>query len=197
MFVRVVASKQSQPLLYIVNFSWGNVPVLAALTKGEIFVKKVGFQSKGIMILGLVFFTIGLLAILQESFVFGLFLQMLPDAQTAIITGAVIQLVGQALLVFGVIKANSNKLTTTLQVERQLTMSAMAQNMEQFQAKMQNQSQAIMAGYNQAIAKLDNLLAVQRTVAVAVPAANAVVSCKYCGSGVQQGRFCPRCGKAS
>ncbi len=147
--------------------------------------KKIVFPPRGYIILGLAFFVVGLLIILQESRLFGLVSQIVPNNQSALIFGAVIQSIGQAIVMFGIVKANSLKLVSSLQVERQITTTAFAKNLEQLQARMQNERQSLIASYNQTMLKIDHLIA------------RLPINCKYCGTKVEQGAFCSECGKAN
>jgi hypothetical protein len=83
-----------------------------------------------------------------------------------------------------------------LQLERQLTVTAFARNIEQMQVKMQNERQSLMESYNQTMSKLDRLIASQRELNSS-PQAILPINCKYCGTKVEKGAFCPKCGKAN
>lgn len=148
------------------------------------------------IVVGLVLFIVGLLTILSEPTLFWLVSQIVPNSQSVLVFGAVIQTIGQAFLLFGVVKINSSSLMSSLQTERQLTMSTLAKNMDQIQVRLQNERQAVMASYTQTMAKLDGLIAAGNTVAV-----NAKLSvpsnCRFCGTKMESSVFCPKCGKAN
>lgn len=146
--------------------------------------------------MGLVLFILGLLVILRENPLFGFVSQIVPDAQSALIFGAVIQALGQVIIVFGAIKSNSVKLLSNLQTERQVTLSIIAQNMEQLQSRMQTERQTLMAGYNQTMTKLDHLIATQKALSSS-PKLSLPINCKFCGTKIEKGTFCPNCGKAN
>jgi len=61
--------------------------------------------------------------VLRETPFFSGVSQLVPDAQIALVIGAVAASLGQTLLVFGIVKANSDKLLRGLRFERQLTMT--------------------------------------------------------------------------
>ena len=85
-----------------------------------------------------------------------------PNASSVLIFGAVVQSIGQAIIVFGFVKTNSNKLLSNFQLERQLTMNAFTKNIDQLQAKMQNDRQSLLASYTQTMSKIDHLIAIQK-----------------------------------
>ena len=122
------------------------------------------------VVLGLVLFILGLLTILSEPTLYWLVSQIAPNSQGVLVFGAVVQTIGQAILLFGVIKMNSTSFLSSLQNERQLTTTILAKNMEQIQAKMQNERQALMASDTQTMAKLDSLMASRNEAALTVKA---------------------------
>jgi hypothetical protein len=150
------------------------------------------FPARAYIILGLACLVVGLLIILHENILFGLVSQIAPNAQSVLIFGAVIQSIGQATVVFGFVKLNSNKLLSNIQFERQLTTTAFAKNIDQLQIRMQNERQSLMSSYAQTISKLDHLIAIQNPPQQLQP-----ISCKFCGTRIEKGTFCPNCGKAN
>ena len=158
--------------------------------------KRIVFPPRAYIILGLTCFILGLLIILQENSLFGLVSQILPNAESTLIFGAVTASVGQAIIVFGAVKANSNKLLSNLQSERQLTMTAFARSVEQLQLRMQNERQTLMSNYTQTMSKLDHLITIQRELN-STPQAVLPINCRYCGTKMEENHFCPKCGKAN
>ena len=112
---------------------------------------KQSFSATGLLIGGFVFFALGLLLILQQNPVSGLFTQITPNIQTIEVAGVIVQFIGQALVVLGVMKSTSHKLISSMQAERQMTMSNITQNMQQIHAEQQ----ALKTGAVQTMAKLD------------------------------------------
>jgi hypothetical protein len=158
--------------------------------------KRIVFPPRGLMIVGLAVFVLGLLVILRENPFFGFVSQIVPDAQSALIFGAVIQALGQVIIVFGAMKSNSAKLLNNLQTERQLTLNIVTQNVEQLQSRMQIERQTLMASYNQTMSKLDHLIAAQKALTSA-PQLSLPINCKFCGTKIEHGTFCQNCGKAN
>ena len=158
--------------------------------------KAKGFSASLFLILGIAFFTFGLLAILGESTVTGILSQILPNAQGIEVFGVIAQFIGQALMISGVMKSASHKFLVTLQSERQMTAASFNQTVQQLQAKWQVDRQTLINGYNQTVAKLDTLIANQK-VTTASSKLPAPSNCKFCGTRIDQGHFCPKCGKAN
>ncbi len=158
--------------------------------------KSFVFPPRAYIILGLACFVIGLLIILQENTLIGLVSQISPNAQSTLIFGAVIQSIGQAVVVFGFVKLNSNKLISNFQIERQLTNAAFAKNLEELQIRMQNERQSLIASHTQTMSKLDHLIAVQKELNSA-PQNLQPINCKFCGTRIEKGTFCPNCDKAN
>lgn len=158
--------------------------------------KRIVVPPRAYIILGLTCFIIGLVIILPGNYLFSSVAQIVQNAESELIVGAVITSIGQAITVFGAVKANSNKLVSNLKWESQVTMANYARNMEQLQLKMQNEHQTLMSNYIQTMSKLDNLLSNQKELNNA-PQAVLPISCKFCGTKTEQNRFCPNCGKAN
>lgn len=95
-----------------------------------LIMKAIVIPPRTYIVLGLSCFVVGLLIILQENSLFGLVSQIAPTTESVLIFGAVIQSIGQAIIVFGFVKLNSNKLLANFQSERQLTMSAFAKDID-------------------------------------------------------------------
>ena len=154
--------------------------------------KRIAFPLRGYIIVGLICFVVGLLIILQEKSVFGFVAQLFPGTQSELIFGAITASIGQTIIVYGVVKSNSNKLMTNLQSERQLTVNDFSNNLEQLSVRMQNERQILMLNYNETMSKLDHFIKLNSTSQAVLP-----VNCKYCGAKIEQNRFCPSCGKAN
>ena len=134
---------------------------------------------------GVAFFMLGLLVILQLNPVFGLFSQITSSVQTVEAVGVLVQFLGQALVVFGVLRLTSHNLISNIQAERQITMDGFNQSIRQIQI-----------GYMQTMAKLDTVIA-NRKAASTPPKPLMQSNCTFCGSQIEQSPFCPQCGKAN
>ena len=149
-----------------------------------------------LLIGGITLFTLGLLVILRLDPVFWLFSQIIPDIQVIEVVGVTIQLLGQALVVFGAIHSAAQTLISNMQNERRITMEGFAQNNQQLQNRLLNEQQSLKTGYTQVMGKIDALLSNQKSVEIqsktVIPS-----NCKFCGEGIEQGHFCPKCGKAN
>lgn len=156
---------------------------------------KHDFSAKGLMVIGVAFFTFGLLLVLRESIVFGFVSQLFANATTAIIFGTLILFLGQAVFISGMLKLSSAKLISSLQTERQV-IANIAKNMEQLQTRMQTERQIIMANYGQATTKLGNVTADQKESSI-IPSSTLLMDCKFCGAKVKPRSFCPTCGRAN
>ena len=82
------------------------------------------------LIVGLAFFTLGLLVILHESTVVGLISFFVSDTETIEIVGVITLFLGQAVMIFGVVKSTSHKFLSSVEAERQRTVAGVAQNIE-------------------------------------------------------------------
>ena len=157
--------------------------------------RRIVFPARFIIAVGFIVFLVGLLVVLQEYPFFSAASWLIQDSISVLVFGAVVASVGQALVVFGAVKASSDKLYSSLLAERQLTMRALARNVEQVQTTMQNERQAVMASYSQTMARFNQVIAGQREYATVEQALH--FECKFCGTRIEKGNFCPNCGKAS
>ena len=164
---------------------------MAHANRNVTFIRRKILRKKSVsvpillLIGGVAFFTLGLLVILQLNPVFSLFSQIIPGVKAVEAVGVAVQFLGQALVIFGVLRLTSNNLISSIQAERQIAMDGFAQNMRQLQT-----------GYTQTMAKLDAVIANQKATAIQ-PKTLTTSACKYCGAGVGQNRFCLQCGKAN
>ncbi len=147
--------------------------------------KKIVSAPILLLIGGVAFFALGLLLILQLNPVFNLFSQAVTGVQEVESVGVIFQFLGQAMVVFGVVRLVSRNLVSSIQAERQIAMDGFAQNIRLLQA-----------GYVQTMTKLDTVIANQKAAATA-PKTIMQLNCKFCGATMQQSRFCPQCGKAN
>jgi hypothetical protein len=147
--------------------------------------KKLFPSATWLLIVGVAFFTLGLLAILKLSPVFNWFSQISPNLQAAEALGVAVQFLGQALVILGVIKFTINNLVSSMQVDRKIAIEGFSQSIRQLQT-----------GYLQTLAKLDTIIANQKIAPAGIKQLTQL-NCKYCGAQIGQGRFCPQCGKAN
>ncbi len=148
--------------------------------------KKKYSATSGLLIGGAALFTLGLLIILRLNPVYRLF-QVIQDFQVIEAIGVTVLFAGQAVVVFGVMRSTSSNLISSMRADRQITYDAFNQNIQQLQI-----------GYTQTIAKLDAVIANQQAAVIQPPSPVVMPSdCKFCGSQIEQGHFCPQCGKAN
>lgn len=155
--------------------------------------KRTSFLPKIQIIIGLIFFTLGLLLVLRENTTFSLFSQIFPDTLSTLIFSVILLLAGQTAVIFAVIKLSSSKILTNIETERQLT-SLLLRNIEQIQKRMQNERQTSSAIDNETTGKPGHLEAEQTTASA--PQTVLPANCRYCGTQIPNGYFCPKCGKA-
>lgn len=159
--------------------------------------KKTFWSTTRILLLGgIALFTLGLLMILRLNPLFNLLTQIIPDTAAVEVAGVVTQFVGQALVVFGAMRSTSQGLISNMQTERRITMEGFARNIQQLQNTFLIEHQALKIGYSQTMSKVDALIAKQKSLEVP-PRAILPSSCKFCGTKIEKGYFCPQCGKAN
>jgi hypothetical protein len=155
--------------------------------------KRTSFLPKIQIIIGLIFFTLGLLLVLRENTTFSLFSQIFPDTLSTLIFSVILLLAGQTAVIFAVIKLSSSRILTNIETERQLT-SLLLRNIEQIQNRMQNGRQTPSAAYNETTGRTGDAETIQ-TAATTLPTV-LPANCRYCGAQIQNGYFCAKCGKA-
>jgi hypothetical protein len=142
------------------------------------------FSGANFLVVGLGLFLVGLLMILQQSTAVGLFKGILPDIQSIQIAGVAFQFFGEVIVIFGVMKSVSNKFLTNVQTERQA-----------FQMSFSQINDQIARSLAQINERIDKLFSGQRTDFIVTPT-RIVSSCRFCGSEIEKGNFCPKCGKS-
>jgi uncharacterized membrane protein len=151
--------------------------------------KRRGFSSKAFLVIGLVLFLLGLLLLMREATTVSVFSQVLPNSDAMEVFAVLMQLIGGVAVIFGVMKVASAS----------------------FLINMRNETQELKSGFNQTMERLDRLITVQRASLMAAEARATVAAqtatlsiskpmvssnCKFCGTRIESGRFCPKCGKA-
>ena len=157
--------------------------------------KNKSFPVSGLIIVGIAFFSIGLLTILGQNILYSNLAQVFQNGQVTEIFGVAAVLAGQGFFVFGIIKSQSNKLLSGVQTERAATVASFNFGFQQLQTSLQTETQSLKNGYSQTNQKLDALIknqSVNASPTIAQPS-----KCKYCGSKIDNGFFCPSCGKAN
>jgi hypothetical protein len=150
------------------------------------------FPARAIIIVGLIILIVGLLVVLRENPLFSAAAAIAPDEQSVLAIGAVLASVGQTMLIFGAVKANSQRLLEQIEAERQLTMNAVAKNMQQIQL-MQSERQALLVSYSLTAAKLNHSAGNPKLDTLE----STQITCKSCGAKMVKGTFCSDCGKYS
>jgi hypothetical protein len=143
------------------------------------------------LVLGLVLFPLGLLMLLRISPVIDLITQFMPGIQTVQIFGLILQFFGEGLICFGIIGSISGKVIASTEYSRQILVASGVQRTQEQTALITGFKRNIDEQIAQLHAKLNQLQA-QRATLVQSPS-----KCRFCGTKIEQGRFCPSCGKAN
>ncbi len=142
--------------------------------------------------IGLILFPLGLLMLLGQPSIVNLFSNIMPSTQTIEIFALIIQFIGEGLICYGIIRAISDRVKTQTEYNNQVMMSGFYKNMQE--------QTALVTGFKrnmeeQVIQMNNRLDLIQRNQNL--PSSVKVPSeCKFCGSKIKQGSFCPECGKA-
>lgn len=158
---------------------------------------KIG--SSYYLAVGIVIFPIGLLMLFGQPAIVSLFSGFM-SAQTLQIFGLILQFFGEGLICFGIISGVSSKVNTNSDYNRQIIMASVSKNVQDQVAvanrNMQEHLAELTRNFNGQIASLHaKLNEIQPIRAAAV--SNVPVNCKFCGAKINQGPFCPSCGKAN
>ena len=161
--------------------------------------KRAKIGSSYYLAIGLVIFPVGLLMLFGQSTVVNLF-SGLMSTQTLEIFGLILQFFGEGLICFGIMGGISNKVNSNSDFNRQVIMASVTKNVQEQVASsnrsMQEHMNGLARNFDGQIASLHSKLTqIQQTRAVAAP--NVPISCKFCGTKMNQGSFCPSCGKAN
>ncbi len=148
--------------------------------------RKIPFPARALLVLGGIVFLVGLLLLLQDSLVTNLFSPLLGSLESAQIAGTILEVVGISIVTFGAAKAASANSLVAVQKE----------------------GEALRTEFYQTVYRLDRLIATQRATLMAMEASANTSSrlatgsagfsnCSFCGTAVEKGHFCPKCGKAN
>jgi hypothetical protein len=161
--------------------------------------KRTQIGSSYYLAIGLVIFPVGLLMLFGQSSIVSLFSGFM-SGQTLEIFGLILQFFGEGLICFGIIGAVSSKVNANSDYNRQILMATVAKNLQDQAAgtnrNMQEHVAGITKNFNGQIATLHaKLNQIQLTRVATV--STAPINCKFCGTKINQGPFCPSCGKAN
>ena len=155
--------------------------------------KKSKIGSTYYLTIGLIIFPLGLLMLLRVSPVIELVTNIMPGPQTVQIFGLVLQFLGEGLICYGIIGAISGKVIANTEFNRQILVASAVQNTQEQNAHVAAFKTSIDEQINQLHSKLNQIQA-QKTSAYTVKTPS---KCRFCGTKIEQGSFCPSCGKAN
>ena len=115
----------------------------------------------------------------------------MPGTQTVQIFGLILQFFGEGLICFGIIGAISGKVIASTEYNRQVLVASAVRNTQE--------QTALIAGFKRSIDEQIAQLHVNSTNFKHKESASSSVpsKCRFCGAKIEQGRFCPSCGKAN
>lgn len=148
--------------------------------------KRTKIGSTYYLILGIVLFPLGLLILLRAPPVIDLITQLMPGTQTVQIFGLILQFFGEGLICFGIIGAISGKVIASTEYNRQILVASGVQ-------RIQEQS-AVISGFKR---NIDEQIAQLHFKINQLQATQSPTKCRFCGTKIEQGYFCPSCGKAN
>ena len=157
--------------------------------------RKVG--STYYLVLGLVLFPLGLFMLFGISPIKEAINTLMPGAETVQIFGLVLQFLGEGLICFGIVGAISGKVAATTDNNRQILVANALRSSQEQNAMIMGFKKSVDDQIGQLHAKLNNIQAQVQAQKVTPPANQAPSKCRYCGTKITQGPFCPSCGKAN
>jgi hypothetical protein len=135
------------------------------------------------LVIGVLFFFLGLLALTHQSNVIGFFSLILPDIQTIELFGVLLQSVGVLLVLYGIMKFVTDELIVKSGKENQAILFSLMQTVERVDRRT-----------TEVVEKLGSI---QMANSAPQTQVSTFLKCRFCGSKVDQGSsFCPSCGKS-
>jgi len=155
--------------------------------------KKTKIGSTYYLTIGLILFPLGLLTLLQVPPIVDLVTNLMPGAQTVQIFGLILQFLGEGLICYGIIGAISGKVITNTEYNRQILVATAVQNTQE----QATQVAAFKASIDQQVAQLHDKLNQIQAKKPSIYAVRAPSKCRFCGARIEEGSFCPSCGRAN
>ncbi len=153
---------------------------------------KIG--STDYLAIGIAIFPLGLLMLLRQPTLLSLLSSIMPDTLTIEVFGLIIQFIGEGLICFGIIGAISGRVNTQTEYNRQILQAIVSKNLQDHTMILSG----IKRSMDEQILQLhDKSNARQSQNAGSSIQRTEQHSCKFCGERIQQGSFCPQCGKAN
>jgi hypothetical protein len=149
------------------------------------------------LVLGLVLFPLGLFMLFGISPIKEAINALMPAAETVQIFGLILQFLGEGLICFGIVGAISGKVAATTDYSRQILVANALRSSQEQNAMISGFKKNVDDQIGQLHLKLNNIQAQVQAQKVASPASQGPSKCRYCGTKITQGPFCPSCGKAN
>jgi hypothetical protein len=154
---------------------------------------KTKIGSTYYLAIGLILFPAGMLMLFRQPTIINLISNIMPSITTVEIFGLILQFLGEGLICFGIIGAISGKVIANTDYNRQVLVASATRNTQEQTALFATFKKSIDEQVSQLHVKLNQIQA-QRTSASMF---HAPSKCRFCGAKIEQGSFCPSCGKAN
>ncbi len=143
------------------------------------------------LIIGLIIFPLGLLMVFRQASFMSLISNLMPASEVSDILGTIFLFLGEGAIAYGIIGSISNKVIANSNQERMIYANTLTRVLDQ-----QTAVSAAMRGVQDQVNQVNTKLQQIQNVPTATTTARNLNTCKFCGSNMGEGRFCPNCGKA-
>ena len=126
----------------------------------------------------------------QSSFI-SLISNIIPASETVDIFGVILLFLGEGAIAFGIIGSVTNKVLANAEQERMIYANTLTHVMDQ-----QTAISAEIRGMQDQVAQANTRLQQIQTASMPMQFPKNPTNCKFCGSNMGEGRFCPNCGRA-
>ena len=154
---------------------------------------KTKIGSTYYLAIGLILFPAGMLLLFHQPTIISLISNIMPSITTVEIFGLILQFLGEGLICFGIIGAISGKVTASTDYNRQVVVASAIRNTQEQTA----QFSAFKKGMEEQVAQLHVKLNQIQAARVSETPFKVPPKCRFCGAKIEQGSFCPSCGRAN
>jgi len=155
--------------------------------------KRTKFSTSYYLIVGLILFPIAFLILIRQPTLMSVLSQAMPSTSTTDLFGVILLFLGEGAIAFGIINQVTDKVIASAEQERLLYANAISRTIDQ-QTSVSAAIRNLQDQVSQANQKIQQMHYQQVSTQYQQP--TAPVNCKFCGTMIAEGRFCPKCGRA-
>ncbi len=153
--------------------------------------KKNILSSTRYLVLGLILLPLSLLMLFRVPSFMNLITNIMPASETTDLFGIILLFIGEGTIAYGIISSITSKVVASASQDRIIYTNAINRTMDQQMA-----ISASVRNVENQVAMVNAKLQQMQVTAQQAQYQKGGSKCKFCGSKIGEGPFCPACGRA-